>query len=293
MFLKYLANLSAIFCVIVWGGTFISTKILLTDLTPMQILLYRTVTAWVSLWVINSKIKTFKSYKMELLYILASLCGVSVYFLFENYALRYTYASNASFLVTTSPIISTIFTLVFFKRNDFNVRNFLAMILSLIGVYFLIYSGNASKGVNLIGDFLALFASIVWSLFAIILSELKDNLSPSLRIRKIFGYSIISIITIMAITDNDIYNKKIITYSCIVNILYLGILASAFCYFLWNYSVSKVGISSTMIYMYLVPVVTTIFAFFILHEKITIEMLISSLVIIFGVMLFNKYTYLT
>ena len=92
----------ALFVVIVWGTTLASTKVLLADMSPIQILLYRSVFAYGLLFAMSPRLQTFSSVKNEGLYFLSGLCGITLYFLLENTALLYTYSSNAALLASHS-----------------------------------------------------------------------------------------------------------------------------------------------------------------------------------------------
>ncbi|MFM2480413.1 DMT family transporter [Celerinatantimonas sp. YJH-8] len=287
MLLRYYGHLLALISVIVWGSTFISTKVLLQDLSPIQILFYRCIVAWIVLAIIRPKFFYKINIKNELLYFLASLFGVSIYFLFENYALQMTYASNASLIVTTSPIISTVFIFLLFKQNNFNRKNLLGTLISIIGVYLVIKEGSLDININPKGDLLALLAAIVWSLFAITLDCIDDEIDTIIRVRKIFAYAIITIFIVMLFLNESFLNHHFFATSDLYNILFLGIVASGACYIFWNKAVEYIGVSKTMLYMYLVPVTTIVMGYFILSEKMSSVMVLGSCMIIIGIVVFN------
>ena len=82
-------HLCALWSILIWGTTFVVTKVLLDKFTPAEILFTRFSAAWVLLMILDhSRVKT-KSFKEELMFASAGLFGVVVYFLFENTALTY------------------------------------------------------------------------------------------------------------------------------------------------------------------------------------------------------------
>lgn len=56
----------------------------------------------------------------------------------------------------------------------------------------------------------------------------------------------------------------------LLNIIYLGIGASALCFVTWNFAVKVLGAVKTSVYIYMVPVITAVTSVLILHEKITV-----------------------
>lgn len=282
-----LAHLLAFFSVIVWGGTFISTKILLISIGPYQILLYRCFIAWAILWVCHRKKSAPLILKNEGLYLAASLFGVTLYFICENIALKYTYSSNASLIVTIAPLLAILFSAAFTSKENLTKNKILGILLSMVGVTIVITNGMFNIHLHPQGDLLALLAATCWALFPTILNLIKDGNDIIVRTRKIFFYSIISIIIFMLLTREPLYNKNLTTFLNVSNIIFLGIIASALCYIFWGYAVTMISTGTTMMYMYLVPISTLVLSTFILNEKITLLMLSGAILIIIGVFIGN------
>jgi drug/metabolite transporter (DMT)-like permease len=78
----------------------------------------------------------------------------------------------------------------------------------------------------------------------------------------------------------NILNFSNITY--LLNILYLGLGASAICFVTWNKAIKILGAVKTSTYIYIVPVVTIITSFIVLKEKITIIALVGALLTLAG-----------
>lgn len=96
-------HLVALLTVLLWGTTFISTKILLVDFTPIEILMTRFLIGLIALFVIYPKFFKFTSWHEEGAFALAGLLGICLYYLLENFALTLTLASNIGVIVSISP----------------------------------------------------------------------------------------------------------------------------------------------------------------------------------------------
>ena len=83
-------HMLACMTILIWGTTFISTKVLLRDFTPLQILFTRFMIGYLALWAVAPRLTRVKEKKEELYFLAAGLCGVTLYFLMENIALTYT-----------------------------------------------------------------------------------------------------------------------------------------------------------------------------------------------------------
>mgnify|MGYP003044974360 CR=1 FL=1 len=248
--------------VIIWGTTFVSTKILInTGLSPVEILLYRFVLAYFCILTIAHRRLWANCVKDEFLLFLSGLCGGSLYFIAENTALGITLASNVSLLICTAPIITTI----------------------LSGVGLVVFNGSVLLKVNPLGDFLTLVAATMWAFYCLILKRLSRSYPTLFITRKVFFYGILSLFFYFAIYPLNIKLELLKLPVVYLNILFLGVIASMLCYIMWNTAVRALGASKTANYIYIVPLVTLITSAIFLSETITIASGIGALAIISGV----------
>ena len=99
-------HLAALFTIIIWGTTFISTKVLLTDFKPVEILFFRFVMGFAALFLVCPHRMKGVERKQELTFVLAGLCGICLYYLLENIALTYTMASNVGVIISVAPFFT-------------------------------------------------------------------------------------------------------------------------------------------------------------------------------------------
>lgn len=104
---KTLAHVLASLTILVWGTTFIATKILLETFAPLEILLIRFVMGFLGLTIYDLIANRGKrppfNIRQELLFAAAGLTGVVIYYLLENVALTMTSASNVGIIVSVAP----------------------------------------------------------------------------------------------------------------------------------------------------------------------------------------------
>ena len=98
-------HLAALFTVLVWGTTFISTKVLLEDLQPVEILFARFVMGFLALLLVYPRRLKGLSLRQEVTFAAAGLCGVCLYYLLENIALTYTMASNVGVIISVATFL--------------------------------------------------------------------------------------------------------------------------------------------------------------------------------------------
>lgn len=282
-------HLYAIFTVFVWGTTFISTKILLNGFKPLEILFLRFVAALVVLTIIYPHRLVIKEGKRELLFAGAGLCGVTLYFLFENIALTYTMTSNVSVIVSTAPLFTAGFSHMFFKDNGrLHINFFIGCIVSLAGICLISFSSNKPE-LNPLGDFLALSAGAIWAMYSIITKKISDFGYNTIQVtRRIFIYGVLFMIPLLPFLDFNLdlssFNNKIY----MANLLFLGVLASGICFVTWNCAVKILGPVKTSVYIYLQPVITIVISLLVLSERIMLISVIGTVLTLAGLVLSEK-----
>lgn len=274
--------------VTIWGVTFVSTKVLLQHgLGPMDIMFYRFVIAYFCILLISHKRLWADNWKDEFMLMLSGLTGGTLYFIAENNALGISQASNVALLVCTTPIFTALLAHWIFKdplRKNMLIGSFIA----LVGVGLVVFSGSVILQINPLGDFLSIMAALMWAVYCLILKPLGNRYSTAFITRKVFMYSILSVL-VYFIFDPLLVDIEILIHPIVVmNLLFLGIVASMLCFIAWNAAVKVLGPSRTANYIYVQPMSTLILSSIILSEVITLTSLIGAACIIGGVYLAEK-----
>ena len=131
-------HVAVIFTNIVWGTTFISTKLLLEYFDPIEILFIRTVIGFLALCAAYPHRMKITDRKQELIFALAGLTGSCMYFLLENIALTYTMASNVGVILAVAPCFTAMMMHLFFRGEEKLQWNFFAgFLVAMIGICFI------------------------------------------------------------------------------------------------------------------------------------------------------------
>lgn len=299
MLLKYinkrlLGHLAALFTIFVWGVTFVSTKILLVEFKPVEILVFRFVMGLLALYIIcphrlkNAPIKT------ELTFALAGFLGICLYYLLENIALVYTLASNCGVIMSCAPFITAILGAILLKNTDntkekLSRRFFAGFFVAIAGIILICFNGAEFK-LNPLGDFLALLAAVAWGFYSIVskkISELKYPLIPV--VRRTFFYGILFMMPASFFFNADFTLAPFFENPVLfLNIVFLGLFASAACFVTWNFALKTLGVVKTSIYLYLVPVITVLSSCVVLGEPFTGCVIFGTLLTISGLFISKK-----
>lgn len=279
-------HLLAIVTIFIWGTTFISTKILLNDFKPVEILLFRFIIGLLILYIVCPKKLISKNKKEELIFAAAGLCGVCLYYLLENVALTYTTATNVGIIISIAPFFTGITSHLFLKNESLNKKFYIGFITALIGIILISFNNNSNFNLNPIGDFLALLAAIVWAIYSILTRKISSfGYSTLLTTRRIFIYGILFMLPIVWINGFDLQLERFTNITNLGNILFLGVGASAMCFVSWNSAVRILGAVKTSTYIYLVPVITMITSVIFLDESITLMIILGTILTLSGLFL--------
>ncbi|AJS58175.1 DMT family transporter [Paenibacillus sp. IHBB 10380] len=276
-------HLLALVTILIWGTTFISTKILLIDFTPVEILLFRFLVGYLVLFLIYSRPIRTKSFKEELLFISAGLCGVTLYFLIENIALVYTLASNVGVIVSIAPFFTAVLAHFFLEGEKLNTQFITGFLIALSGIVLIGLNGSFLLHLNPIGDLLAFLAPAVWAIYSVLMRKISGLQHHTVgATRRVFFYGLIGMLPTLFLFEIHLGLDRLGKISNLTNLLYLGLGASALCFVTWNRAVGILGAVKTSVYIYIVPVVTVAAAALILHEKITWATLAGTILTLTG-----------
>lgn len=281
-----IGHLAVLLTIIIWGTTFISTKILLVDFQPVEILFFRFVMGFVVLLIICPQRLKNVDRKQELTFIAAGLCGICLYYLLENIALTFTMASNVGVIISVAPFFTAILAHLFIQSEEkLRINFFVGFVVAMAGIVLISFNGSALK-LNPTGDLLAVIAAFVWACYSILTRKISSFGYPViLTTRRTFFYGILFMIPTLFFFDFELGLTRFANTTYLLNILYLGLGASALCFVTWNYAVKRLGAVKTSVYIYIVPVITVVTSVLILREQVTIISGIGTVLTLIGLSL--------
>lgn len=264
-------HLSALFTILVWGTTFISTKVLLADFRPVEILFLRFVLGFIALCLVwPHRMKLTGKGQMRY-FVGAGICGVTLYFLMENIALSFTFASNVGVIVSISPFFTALFSHLFVKGGDkLRLNFFVGFLAAMVGIFLISFNGSANFQLNPAGDLMALAAAVLWAAYSVLTKKISSFGYPVIPMtRRIFAIGLIFMLPVLAPLGFHPDYQAFANPVNLFNIVFLGLGASALCFVTWNMALAALGAVRTAIYLYMVPIVTVITSVLVLHEQIT------------------------
>ena len=241
------------------------------------------------------------SWRDEFLMVLLGITGGSVYFLAENAAMLYTTATNTSLIVCSCPLFAMLLVAIVYRHSEhISKLQALGSIVACMGMAIVVLNGHFVLHLSPIGDMLAFAACLCWAVYSLLIKAASERGHSDARIgytslfitRKVFFYGLLTIIPYYFFRPSEasIFSFSIFNFqlSIILNLLFLGVVASMLCYLLWNWVISKLGAVVATNWVYFNPITTIIFAWWLLNERITVWFLLGSALILLGMYLADK-----
>lgn len=220
--------------------------------------------------------------------VLLGLTGGSAYFLAENAALLYTTATNTSLIVCSCPLFTMLLVALIYRKTErFTKIQVMGSVLACLGMAVVVLNGHFVLHLSPLGDMLAFAACLCWAVYSLLLKTLTQRYDTLFVTRKVFFYGLLTIIPYYLIVPEELSTLHF-SSSILLNVLYLGVVASLFCYLVWNWVIKKLGAVVATNWVYFNPIVTILFAWWLLNEQITPWLLLGTLMILMGMYLCDR-----
>lgn len=279
--------LLAVPTLLIWGVTFVNTKALLADFSAFEILFLRFLMAYVALWCLKPKRLIVDGWREEAVYAGMGLTGVTVYQFLENCALHWTNASNVSILVSISPMTTAILSQILLRERALTLRFLAGFVIAMTGIVLVCLNGVYEFSFHPIGDVLALASALSWSFYSVFVSKMNARgKDPILMTRRTFFWALVAMLPLLGVSllpGGDTFADGIfaVDFSVatnavrlarpinLLNLGFLGILASALCFATWNAACARLGTVRATLGIYTLPAITILLAWLFLGERLT------------------------
>ena len=139
----------------------------------------------------------------------------------------------------------------------------------MAGICLISFSSSELK-LNPVGDILSIVAAFIWAVYSLLTRKIGSyGYNPVQTTRRIFTYGILFMLPFLFIFGFKLDMQKFVKPEYALNLIYLGLGASALCFVTWNYAVKVLGAVKTSVYIYIVPVITVVTSVIVLKEEIT------------------------
>ena len=268
-------NICMFIATIFFGMTYVLTKICLNYSTELHIISFRFLTAFViSLIFLQRKIFPIKI--KEILYSLILSVLLFMVFITMTIGVKYTTATNASFLISLSVIFIPFFSWIFNKEKP-KKSIFIVLIIALIGIMLLTLDKNLEFH---IGDILCLICSLLFSFHVLITERFVKNNNPiTLGVLQFGGVAISSFLVQYPIEKFTLPNKE----KFWISLMILSVFCTALAYIIQTVSQKKLSSTLIGLILSLEPIFSGIFGYFILNEYLSPQQYIGAFLLLISI----------
>lgn len=289
---KIIPLLEATFAVVVWGASFIATKIALRDISPAAIVWLRFAVGLVILggavaWRGQFSIPPVREWGYL---ILLGFLGIAFHQWLQSNALITSEASTTAWIVATTPIFMAILGWLLLKESLGWVRSG-GILLAAVGVLLVVSHGDLAAVTigrfGAPGDVLILISSINWTVFSI-LSRRGLRQHPAAWMMFWIMLSGWLITSALFFAQSNLQELSQVTANGWLAVAFLGIFCSGLAYIAWYDALQALPAAQTGAFLYIEPLVAMVVAAVLLGERISGASLLGGGVILLGVYLVNR-----
>jgi drug/metabolite transporter (DMT)-like permease len=287
-----LPYLEVLFAVVVWGASFIATKVALTDLSPITIVWIRFAMGVAILGIAVAVRRQFAlPNKNEWGYFaLLGFLGITFHQWLQSNGLITSEASTTAWIVATTPVFMALLGWLVLKEGLDWVKS-LGILLAFLGVLAVVSDGNlASISVGRFGapgDVLILVSAVNWAVFSTLSRRGLKAYPASLMMFYVMALGWV-FTSLLFIPTDGISEIPRLTSNGWIGVLFLGIFCSGLAYIAWYDALQVLSAAQTGVFLYIEPLVAVAVAAIVLAEPITWGSLFGGAVILVGVWLVNR-----
>lgn len=280
------ATLASLCAQVIFGFSFMFTKIALDSSTPLTVIADRYLVAFLGMSIVvlftKTKIKFTKDiWKL----VLMSLFQPVLYFLFETYGIKMTTSAFSSIMIALIPVVCMI-SGIFLLKEVPRPMQYAFTVLSILGVVIVALAGKADGTVTPLGVLLLLGAVLSSATYNITSRKISGEFSA---IERTYAQTVLGLLIflIIALIENiDAPQNLVIHFQnpeYFWAIFYLGIVSSVIAFVLLNYANTHLPVAKTTVFSNITTVVSVIAGAIFLNEKFTWQTALATVMIIVGV----------
>ena len=284
--------LETLFAVVVWGASFIATKIALQDISPLSVVWLRFSMGVVILGIAVIGRRQFALPKKNEwgYFALLGFLGITFHQWLQSNGLVTSQASTTAWIVATTPVFMALLgwlvlkeKLGWFKTGGILLAAFGVMVVTTGGALSNILQGNFGAP----GDFLILISAPNWAIFSV-LSRKGLQTHPAARMMffvMLLGWIFTSVPYFFT---GGLRELPALSQNGWLAVIFLGVFCSGLAYIAWYDALTVLPSAQTGVFLYIEPLVAVIVAAIVLSEPVTWASLLGGVIILIGVYLVNR-----
>ncbi|MCD4774154.1 MAG: DMT family transporter [Bacteroidales bacterium] len=283
---KNKTHIYAVLAMLIWGMSYIWTKIVFQCYSPFTTVFLRFLISSIILiiYLKYSGRLTKIDKKDYLLFLFAAFFNPFLYFLGENFGLKFASPTVSAVVISTIPVFTPVAVFLVTKER-LSKLNIFGLLISFLGIIIIIVEKDFSiqaSPLGLLFLFGAVVAAIIYSFF---LKKLASKYSSITLITYLNIIGTIYFLPLFLAFDYSEFITIIPSTDVIISLLFLGLFASSIAFVFFTISVKNIGINKTNLYTNLIPVFAALISYFYLGEYFSFNKIVGIIIVILGVLI--------
>ena len=283
------AHLALLIVNLIYGANYSVVKKLSGFIDPFALVLIRASVTMLLFWVTSVFVRDKEVEKRDFrMLLLMGAFGVAVNQLFFIKGLYMGNSINAAIIMIFSPIVVILIEVIFLKQKAPLLR-IIGIISGVIGAIVLLLFRKPGETGNslLIGDILVLINCIAWSAYMVMVRPLMKKYKTVTVVKWIFLFGSIYVVP-FGWGGIETFSTSSMGFNQWACLAYVVVLSTYIAYFLNTYALAELSASVAATYIYLQPVVASLFAVVMGTDSINTIKVVSALLIILGIFLVSR-----
>ncbi len=268
-----------------WGAMFVVSKILLDAIPPFLL-------AWLTYGIGVVILSTFALARKESwriawrdvpLLLVVTLSGYVISVGAQFIGTKMSTAQLGSVVTAATPSFMILFAIPILGER-ITAQKILAVLAASLGMVAVVGIAPLSAGQRL-GGAMLMITAVAWGLMSVVAKRLFRRMSPVMVTIYAMAWSLVFLAPLAAMELSTWSYRVLSQPPLALGILYMGVMATATAYLLWNYGMARMEAGSGGVFLAIQPLVGSLLGWLILHEPIGLGTMLGFLLIASGIAL--------
>jgi drug/metabolite transporter (DMT)-like permease len=270
--------------VVIWGWTFVATKILVSELGPVEVFALRVAIGLPFLGGVLVAMRVpLRFTRADVRPLLLGGAVLALHFIVQITGIVSTTATNSAWIITVSPLALAVLSFLFLHER-IGWGGVAGIVLATVGILLLVSRGRvASLGwLRSTGDWLVLASAHTWAIYTVVTRDLARRRHP---LAVTFGILLVAGVfaAILFAAFADVARLRMLSPRGVAALLYLAIPGLALGQWFWQTGIARLGATRAALYLYLEPLATLALAVPLLGEPFGTATALGGAMVLAGV----------
>jgi drug/metabolite transporter (DMT)-like permease len=272
---------------IIWGSAFFNIKIATYSYEPFTLAFVRVLFASIPLFLLCrfNKIKIEAFNKNWSRYALIGLCNIAIPFVLIAIGTAKINSYLAAILMSTTPLSGSLLAHLFTKNEKLSYMKSIGILIGFSGIVMLFFDKVIINNENYLYVLITILGSTFYCIGGLLTLKLKNKVNENVTTSTTL-WSVIFLLPMSLIFEAPWDSNP--TLQSTLSLLYLGVIATGLAWLIRFRILTNNGLVFQTQVAYLIPIFGIIFGYFLMDEVITWKVIVSLVVILFGIYIFKK-----